>query len=571
MQDSLGSTWAKIIIEQLIEDQHDFFCISPGSRSTPLVLAIDANSQAKTFIHFDERSLAFHALGYSKIALNAPVVVVTSGTACGNLLPAVMESYESSTPLIILTADRPFDLQDSGANQTTKHQLSLYKNFVCYELALPTPDISYLENLRHLIHRASYLTKKHKKSVHINCCFKEPFNLDSSKTPKFFSSPCLSYLFEKKIPTETVQQIANCINQAKKGAFLLGADAAKHPENSSLALLADLLQWPIFADPLALWDSHACDIAHYNKIFKQLTSTSSELADLKFDCILHFGGSFVSKHLLNFLKNTQPTTYIHIHAFDQRFDPGHLVTHKLEIEPGVFAQALLPFVQKPEKPSLWFALAEHIKNTIDHFFSKVQSNSEAYFFWKLSQTITCDSLFIGNSMPIRDLTDFFTKSSISTKIYCNRGLSGIDGNIATAAGLCFAMQKPLWAILGDQTFLHDATSLAHLSALQNPLTLIILNNRGGQIFSHLPIHHLGKTCEKYFINPHSVHIQRIAQAFNIPYLFYKSVDQFFLGQENFHNTSCLIEIETSSTSNLEVHRLVSLEMEDALSAFVCKI
>ncbi len=112
MQNGLDANWAKIIIDQLIADNHNYFCISPGSRSTPLILAIQSHHQASSCIHFDERSLAFHALGYSKAGQHAPVIVVTSGTACGNLLPAIMESYESSTPLIILTADRPLDLQD---------------------------------------------------------------------------------------------------------------------------------------------------------------------------------------------------------------------------------------------------------------------------------------------------------------------------------------------------------------------------------------------------------------------------------------------------------------------------
>ena len=380
MQNSISVIWAKTIIDQLVEDQHDYFCISPGSRSTPLILAIDSQQKARSFIHFDERSLAFHALGYSKIAEYAPVVVVTSGTACGNLLPAIMESFESSTPLILLTADRPLELQDSGANQTTRYQSSLYKNFVCYELNLPAPDAKSLENLRHLIHRASYLLKKNKKSVHINCSFREPFEFPTDFSINYSAPPLFSYSFQKSIPANLAKEVASFINAAKKGVILLGSDGLKNQEHSSLQSLVKHLQWPVFADPLSLWSLNEYNIKNYSLILKQQQNLSLYLEELSFDCILHIGGSFVSKHLSSFLKKSPPKIYIHVHHTDTRYDPTHLVTHKLELDADTFSREILYFTEQQEKKSLWFELSTYVQTSVDNFFLENNRNSEPYFF-----------------------------------------------------------------------------------------------------------------------------------------------------------------------------------------------
>ncbi len=572
MQNGLDAYWAKIIIDQLIADNHNYFCISPGSRSTPLILAIQSHPQASPFIHFDERSLAFHALGYAKAEKHAPVIVVTSGTACGNLLPAIMESYESSTPLIILTADRPLDLQDSGANQTTRHQPSLFKNFVCYELNLPSPEASTMENLRQLVHRSSYLLKKHKKSIHINCSFREPFDLTltcKTLTP----SSLTSYLNPPKLTLPIVKELSLIVNKASKGVILLGSQALKNVSASSLQNLTKRLNWPIFSDALSLWNKNERTIFHYNLILKHHLEDSFPLDDLSFDCVLHIGASFVSKQLPLFLKKRPPKCYIHVHTTDQRFDPTHLVTHKLEVDAESFSKHLIPHINPQEKKSIWFDLDIFFRNFLTTFFSESKNNSEAAFFWYLGATFSRDYIiFIGNSMPIRDLSDFFFPKNFSWRIYANRGLSGIDGNLATATGLSFALSKPCIVIIGDQTFLHDATSISLMKASKVPLKLIVLNNSGGQIFSHLPISQHKTICQKYFVNPSHFHMIGFAQAFEIPFYSFTSVNDLLSAFEILYsNESCLIELRTCCSHNLEIHHKLSCLSKDAISSFFCSV
>lgn len=569
MQNSLEAKWAQTIIDQLIKDHHDYFCISPGSRSTPLILAIASHKKARSFIHYDERSLAFHALGYSKVSKKAPVIVVTSGTACGNLLPAIMESYESSCPMIILTADRPLELQDAGANQTTRYQSSLYKNFVCYELNLPSPEEKCLENLRQLVHRSSYLLQKHKKSIHINCSFREPFDLDFSEDYWNASSVC-SYQLPTIMPSCLAQELANFINQAKKGAILLGSDALKHQNQTSLQYLTQQLKWPIFSDALSLWKKDEYTISYYDLLVKQHFDNSGLIEELSFDCILHIGGSFVSKHLPLFLKRRRPKIYIHVHTTDHRYDPTHLVTHKLESETDPFCKELILFLESKEKNSIWFELDVIIKGYLSTFFIQSQKNAEANFFWLLSDNLPKDcSIYIGNSMPIRDLSALFHPEFFEWTVYANRGLSGIDGNIATATGIVQAISKPLIVIIGDQTFLHDATSLSHIKKLKSPIKLIVLNNSGGQIFSHLPINQRKTICEKYFINNHKFNMIFLARAFDVPFYSFPCVQDFIRSSALLHAPeSCLIEIQTDASHNLTVHHQLSSVLQDAISSLL---
>ncbi len=138
---SLNEAWGQTLIHQLILQGVDYFCHAPGFRSTPLALAIAHHEKAKTFVHFDERGAAFHALGYAKATNKPAAVIVTSGTALGNLMPAVMEAWAANVPLLLLTCDRPAELRDTMANQTGD-QVKIFGDYVRYFFDLPSPSDS---------------------------------------------------------------------------------------------------------------------------------------------------------------------------------------------------------------------------------------------------------------------------------------------------------------------------------------------------------------------------------------------------------------------------------------------
>jgi 2-succinyl-5-enolpyruvyl-6-hydroxy-3-cyclohexene-1-carboxylate synthase len=162
---------ASWIIDQLVAQGIDQFCIAPGSRSSPLVLAAAEHSQTKTMVHFDERGLGFYALGYGKGIKKPAAVIVTSGTAVGNLLPSIMEAHHSSTPLLLLTADRPIELRFCGSNQTCD-QVKIFSSFLRWEIDLPVEQEE--SSLRSFIAQGVFHTLANPPGpVQINCQFRE--------------------------------------------------------------------------------------------------------------------------------------------------------------------------------------------------------------------------------------------------------------------------------------------------------------------------------------------------------------------------------------------------------------
>ena len=206
--------------------------------------------------------------------------------------------------------------------------------------------------------------------------------------------------------------------------------------------------------------------------------------------MIHFGGQFISKELLTYVASSKPSTYLHISHHGEIFDPEHLVTKRLVGEITLNIEPRYGWLNEWKEESIY-----------DPLFS----NFEMHF-----PDVT--SLFIGNSLPIRQANaSFFPKNPI--KVFANRGLSGIDGNIATAAGIAKARAGKTVAIIGDQTFLHDLNSLS----LARDLTLVVINNGGGRIFEQLPIGKQTALCEKYFINAHTMTFEHIAKQFGMRY------------------------------------------------------
>ena len=236
------------IIDECLAQGITQFCISPGARSTPLVIAL-AHLRAQTHIHFDERGLAFFGLGLAKKHRHPVAIITTSGSAVGNLMPALMEADNAHIPLILITADRPFELKGCGANQTTD-QVKIFEPFVRYHIDLPASDtnISPRSMRQKVAHAIFSATQSGRGPVHINCRFREPF---LPPTPHAKESPSIQYTHGISLPSPSemeawAKELAFC----KKGVILAGADAFLSGSNELLTL-AGKLKWPILADPLS--------------------------------------------------------------------------------------------------------------------------------------------------------------------------------------------------------------------------------------------------------------------------------------------------------------------------------
>lgn len=542
----MNIAFAKEILHQLILQGVDYFCLAPGSRSTAFAVALSEEERAGAFIHFDERGLGFHALGFAKATGRPVAILVTSGTAVGNLLPAVMEACERHIPLILLTSDRPPELRATSANQTTD-QVKVFGDLVRFAFDLPCPTEELPERfVATTIAQVVYLAKRAPQGpVHLNCMFREPFF--SKELSILRQIPCFYEHTESTLSERTFEKWAEHLNHIEKGVIIAGSLPTR-ASLSSLCKLAERLDWPLFADidsgVRSLGKNHTV-VPHYDFILKTFSGMRPE-------AILQFGDRFVSKTLLEWIKTSQPELYCHIADHPLRADPHHLVTHRIPCTPEHFAENLIEKISfKTSWLSTWKAHAQTIEDRIK--LPQDELSEPGILIW-LKQHIPSDwALFFANSMPVRDAESFFYPERPRGPIFTNRGVSGIDGNIATIAGLAEGCKRPIAALIGDQTALHDLNSLAQLSKSRFPIILFIVNNYGGGIFSFLPIQQKlqKETFETYFAASHQYSFEHAADLFHLPYYRpqnWQELDEVPLIE------SCIIELITDRARNAALHQ-----------------
>jgi len=316
--DHINILWARLIIAELARNGIRQICIAPGSRSSPFALAAAENTDISTAVHYDERGVAFFALGYAQATGKAAAVICTSGTAVANCLPAVVEASQSCMPLIILSADRPPELQDSGAPQTIT-QTGIFGQFVRWEFGLPTPDESIsppfvLTTVDQTCYRAG---QSPKGPVHLNCRFREPLAptgidrdwhnyLDSISRWTDSAAPFTRYIMDDRNERcGGSNTVISAITRAKRGIIVAGPLAAD-AEKQGIVKLADKLDWPLLAD-IGSGLRHCgrgCGnvICHYDLFLR-----SAELRQrLAADFVLQLGGTPISKNLQRYLARAEP-------------------------------------------------------------------------------------------------------------------------------------------------------------------------------------------------------------------------------------------------------------------------
>lgn len=471
------ATW---IIDQLVAQGVTTFCIAPGSRSVPLALAAAEHPQAEIVVHFDERGLGFYGLGFGKGAQKPAAIIVTSGTAVANLLPATMEAYHSQVPLILLTADRPHELRDCGGNQTAD-QVKLFASTVRWGQDL-SPHLDE-KAIRSITAQAVFHSRQ--GPVHLNCPFQEPLY-----------TPSLCFSKGKRVDFSFPTLISPPMqHRAKRGVILLGPLQDPTP----VLELAKRMQWPVFADLLsqARRTPTPEQITHFDFLLSSWESPP--------DLLLHFGGRFIAKHLPAWAPNTQ---LIHVSPHTHLQDPERRLTTRVISDIAPFC-ARFEADSDPNWLTSWQEANSQIHTSLIERFDSPFTESHA-----IANLSPDHPIFFGNSMPIRHADHFFFPQNCPP-IFANRGLSGIDGNIATAAGIAHALQSPLIAFLGDQTTLHDINSLPLIK--KEKILLIISNNFGGAIFDYLPVAkspHANTICAA----AHHWTFEQAAKMFDIPYI-----------------------------------------------------
>ncbi len=567
--ESLGINhfWAKLAVEELVRLGVRDFCVSPGSRSGPLALALGENQDCNVTVHFDERGAGFFALGQAS-ALQKPVALLcTSGTAVANYLPAVIEASQSCTPLIILSCDRPIELQDSAANQTIK-QDDIFGEFVRWRFSLSAPQADIDAGLvLSLIDQAVFRSASDPTGpVHLNFAFRKP--LLSEEQENFKLSPALQEWASSKGPytryvrpeidllLQDIKTFADLAEQSKAGVIV--ASQLKNEEDKQAVLkLSRILNWPLIADVtsgLRFCSAQSSDnvVSHFGFYLAQKDAQE----EFKSDFVFHFGGAPVSSALESYLSR-HTGNYVLVNSQPSRMEPGARVTHRVQSRIAAFAEKLAEHC-KPVESRLKrrFAVSEECPQGVLEETRVKQSQLSEIFAVDLAARISPSgsAIYLGNSLPIRYADLILENSGKDILIGYHRGVSGIDGTLACAAGFAKASKRATTVVLGDLACLHDLNSLALCRQTELPFVILAINNDGGGIFNFLPVLPKLEIFEKYFAGQHGFNFAAAAQMFGLEY--FNARDMRELG-EAYHrainsNRAALIEIRTDRKSNTKM-------------------
>ncbi|WP_369310787.1 2-succinyl-5-enolpyruvyl-6-hydroxy-3-cyclohexene-1-carboxylic-acid synthase [Providencia rettgeri] len=499
--------WAEVIIEALSRHGMKHICIAPGSRSTPLTLAAINNANLHCHTHFDERGLGHLALGLAKASCEPVGVIVTSGTAVANLYPSLIEAGLTGEKIIFLTADRPPELIDCGANQAIR-QSHIFASHPTQSLMLPRPtsDIS----AKWLVTAVDNgMNQLHHGAFHINCPFAEPLYGESEGEYEWQQT--LGDWWNSNHPwlseplTHAVALVADWYFwRQKKGVVIAGRMSAT--EGGLVAKWANELGWPVLGDVLSQTGQPypCCDLWLQNPKAQTLLQEA--------ELVVQFGSSLTGKRLLQWQANCQPNEYWIVDPIPQRLDPANHRGRKLTCSIKGWLD------NHPAQPrSLWCDEVLELAKKTQHCVEKHLSGqfSEAAVAHQLPELLPArGQLFVGNSLIVR-LIDSFAQLPVSYPVYSNRGASGIDGLISTLAGVQRATARPTLGIVGDLSALYDLNSLALLRKPSAPTILIIVNNNGGQIFSMLPTPDDAR--QNYYCMPQNVSFEPAAKLFGLQY------------------------------------------------------
>lgn len=502
---SFNRRWAQVIITTLTRHQVHHICIAPGSRSAPLTLAA-AESALICHTHFDERGLGFLALGLAKTSRTPVALIVTSGTAVANLLPAVIEAQLTGERLIVLSADRPPELINCGANQAIL-QPGIFSHFArrC-DLPRPTPEIT-ARWLAATLDDA--IATANTGALHVNCPFAEPLYGTEDDAWREWLTPLEAWMPQTvpwvthSVPEPQTRQSDWHRWRQKRGVAIAGKMHAE--EGAAVAQWAATLGWPLLADiqsqtgqPLPgadLW----------------LNSPQAQAQLNEAELVVQFGANLISKRLLQWQQRARPQQWWLIDALPRRRDPGNQPGRRIVSQIGSWINAHPAAPAAPWAPTL-NQLAAALQRQVS---AVVQDEPEAQLAYRLAELLPPEGqLFLGNSLLVR-LVDALAQLPAGYPVYCNRGASGIDGLIATLSGIQRGQPRPTLALLGDISTLYDLNSLALLRQLAAPLVLVVVNNNGGRIFSLLPTPVSER--ERFFTLPQSVSFAPAAQMFGLDY------------------------------------------------------
>ena len=480
--------------------------VCPGSRSTPLALALRAHPGVTVRVLLDERSAGFFALGMAKAGRRPVAVLTTSGTAAANLLPAVVEASLGRVPLLLLTADRPAELRDRGAAQAID-QVRLFGTHAKWFAELPLLDGEAVtaRHVRTVGARAvATAVAGPAGPVHLNIPFREPLVPDGPLGPLDGEEPTSTIAGRRLLAGEDVERLARRLVSVERGLIVAGPqDDPVFP--AAVARLAAALDWPIVADPLSLVRCGPHDRARVVARADQLLRPGRWRAAHVPGLVLRFGAMPTSKPVLTLLEEERPPQVI-VDGDDGWRDPAILPTTFVHADASATAHALADALATGERRTggdrlrpvparghrwldAWLAADRTADRALRGWLARTTDAGELFEgapFAHLADLLPDGGiLWAGSSMPVRDMDAWLPAGPRAIRPLANRGANGIDGVVSSALGAA-STGTPTVLVIGDVALLHDLSGLVAATRLGLAATIVVVNNDGGGIFSFLP-------------------------------------------------------------------------------------
>ena len=564
-----NSLWSSVLVEVLHRCGLKHIVISPGSRSSPLTVAFAAHPEMDSIPVLDERSAGFFALGIAKQTHRPVALVCTSGTAAVNYFPAVVEASEARVPLFVLTADRPPELRDCGAGQTID-QIRLYGNYPVYQKELPLPvcGLAELQDLKQILVE-SY---KHALTgpIHLNCPFRDP--LPPVEDNSTVGSPDIGdpfYADLQEICGRKAKSMEPVSLSAKKGIIICGTEAPLDCEGycRSVAQLSESSGWPVLADGLSPVRNFSALqnklITSYDLLLRNSTLRQSLIAD----CVIALGPLPTSKVLRKWLVEADSPMY-HIHRTGKNLDPTGTVVQVLGMD---FDQVPLcfSFTEKAdtEYVTTWISSQYAAQQELQTAFESQEAEAfEGSISWMLPMNLPPQTpIFVASSMPVRDVEYFWPPNDEHFPVFASRGANGIDGTLSTALGVAYKNQSAI-LLTGDLAFLHDSNGLLIRPHFKGHLTVVLINNRGGGIFNHLPISEFEPPFEKFFATPQDVDFKYLVESTKCAYFKLHHLSELpALIRELPIDGIRVIEIETNRHRDSEYRKTLFNQISQSLA------
>ena len=579
---------ASAFVEELARGGLRHAVVSPGSRSTPLAIALWRQAEIEVTVIVDERSAAFFALGAAQASGTPVALLCTSGTAVANYHPAVIEADESGLPLVVLSADRPPELRGIGAGQAID-QIKVFGASVRWfcEVGTHGADDEGLLHYRSVACRALAAARGETRPgpVHLNLPWREPLApvpvegavtaTDPLALDGRDSRPLTAVTrIDLEPSTFLLEEMAGHIGDAIAGVIIAGRQT--DPElREPLAHLARVSGFPILAEPTSQLRCGPHDRSHVVAAYDLLLRDERFARSAVPDFVLRFGAMPTSKPLRAWLAASGASEIV-IDPYGGWNEPSNRAAAILRADPTELASGWAARLEKEPRgaPEAWIAAEAAAQAALDAELGNSGTGaggqglaiSEPALHRALGQAHRDgDLVYTASSMPIRDQEAFLGAGDADTLFLCNRGANGIDGLVSSGIGAAHASGRPTTIVSGDLGLLHDVGGLAALRDVSTPVRIIVVDNGGGGIFHFLPQEKAlaGNEFEALLGTPRSVDTAKAAALFDLPHRRLESLADL---PDALAAGTGLIEVRTDRTTNVASHRHLQERVQTALTA-----